>query len=960
MPFRAPPPSQHPSILAHGPTSPTSSSPSPSHQQQQRDSSTTPLRNVLARHATLRLPKPPPPPKPLYLTVRAGPAAGNKRGSDGVLDGERPRGSGGVRKRGGSPSWRGREGVAQGLNEGDGSESESEEEDDRQGVENEEEGGEEGEKAETGAASGGAEKSEDPAQASTSLPSTSDETFGSTPIDIVIATTARSRASYRDPSFTSTTTSSSGIFSTPVGTLRLERPVDVDGRRYSTIRFRDEAGQLNIFFDPRLHNPFSPPAAQEDELAEVAGPTEETASLSVAEEEEMDLTADAEPTDHSVVHEEIGAEETPEGIGGGSHPSSPIPIASLDTFDESTLLPLPAQAQPALALHAFSGLSEHGELSFKAGDELRIEIEDVGGGWSLGYLAQEGEAARGLIPRAWFAYVDVKTASPSREGSIRRSGRDGESAYATRSIGRHDVVSGTEFEPTWIESSPPIPVHETANSKRYDPSGLFSPDDRDATSTDSLSAPQRKATAAELGHYIPTLDWRSSVHFGATLLSAVGSTFSFTLPFSFGGLVVPGASILAATSAPTFNRDSIARPARLPRPEENPTAAKRQDSKALLLRWIEEGDECDQDLDEMMQTWDITDGPLWKVPATAAYEVSVHNPVVTDTEGGESQHVLYSVSTRFRPAADHGSDGSEDDTIEVARRFSDFAALDDLLRARFFHPLIPIADLPTRGELSFGSARFDPAYIDRRSRLLSEWLATIARHPVLGESEELKGFLTLESREELSRHLLRTAPRLLRQPQPLFPARVFHPEFNIDAQDANMLPAYFAHYCDQEATQRLVELQSAAQNAKVAMQKQRDALTHVASCALGCLPERHALDHSVRLTRFDTAPRFAGAFDDFAQLFSNATPQRTRNGQALLDMHRAVLARFQELSREAEHYASLLDRLNRCDTLLNITSAEINRTIREYEVEVAEAVRVWLSHMVAQQEEVGVRMLLLF
>ena len=68
MPFRAPPPAQHPSVLVR-PTSPTASSPA----LQQRSPTTPPPLSIGARHhATLRLPKPPPPPKPLYLTARLG------------------------------------------------------------------------------------------------------------------------------------------------------------------------------------------------------------------------------------------------------------------------------------------------------------------------------------------------------------------------------------------------------------------------------------------------------------------------------------------------------------------------------------------------------------------------------------------------------------------------------------------------------------------------------------------------------------------------------------------------------------------------------------------------------------------------------------------------------------------------------------------------------------------------
>lgn len=62
-----------------------------------------------------------------------------------------------------------------------------------------------------------------------------------------------------------------------------------------------------------------------------------------------------------------------------------------------------SQPQLALSLHAFVGESAFGELSFARGCDLCIEVEDLGGGWSLGYPAAEGEGGRGLIPRGFYA-----------------------------------------------------------------------------------------------------------------------------------------------------------------------------------------------------------------------------------------------------------------------------------------------------------------------------------------------------------------------------------------------------------------------------------------------------------------------------------------------------------------------------------------------------------------------------
>lgn len=338
------------------------------------------------------------------------------------------------------------------------------------------------------------------------------------------------------------------------------------------------------------------------------------------------------------------------------------------------------------------------------------------------------------------------------------------------------------------------------------------------------------------GSFLPSLGLPSSAQVGSALLSVVGSAFSFSLPFSFGGgIVVPGASTLAATSAPTFKRNEVARAPQLPRPECDWKAAKRQDSKSLLLAWIEEGDEFDNDLTDVTQTWDVADGPVWQRARGAVYRVSIHDPVVVNT-ASERLHVSYTLSTHFEVAVAESPE--EKDVYAVARRFSDFVALDDLLRMRFFHPLVIVTPLPTKSEISFPSTRTDPAFLARRARLLTDWLTDLCRHPVLGESEELKGFLVIEKREvspvaglsawcsysdemfrqNLARHLLRITPASTGPPQPLFPARVYHPAFNVDAQDATALGSNFEQDCIRDADKHLLQLDNAARNAAAATQ----------------------------------------------------------------------------------------------------------------------------------------------
>lgn len=73
-----------------------------------------------------------------------------------------------------------------------------------------------------------------------------------------------------------------------------------------------------------------------------------------------------------------------------------------------TLKARPAQksefSRSAVALYPFEGHAHDGELSFDRSTTLTIEKEGQADlmGWSIGYLSDQGEASRGLIPKGWY------------------------------------------------------------------------------------------------------------------------------------------------------------------------------------------------------------------------------------------------------------------------------------------------------------------------------------------------------------------------------------------------------------------------------------------------------------------------------------------------------------------------------------------------------------------------------
>ena len=70
----------------------------------------------------------------------------------------------------------------------------------------------------------------------------------------------------------------------------------------------------------------------------------------------------------------------------------------------------------------------------------------------------------------------------------------------------------------------------------------------------------------------------------------------------------------------------------------------------------------------------------------------------------------------------------------------------------------------------------------------------------------------------MARHLLRNMPASTGPPQPLFPARVYHPAFNLDTQDATVLASQFEQICIRAADKQLLELDNAARDAMAAVQ----------------------------------------------------------------------------------------------------------------------------------------------
>ncbi|GAA6027416.1 hypothetical protein JCM8097_007846 [Rhodosporidiobolus ruineniae] len=1113
MPFRMPPPAQHPSTL-------------------------TPSTSAPSLTGTLRLPAPPPPPKPLHLTMSVrGRAAAFERGTITPVEADEAMGavgSGESRRsgrRGALPRWSVAEGEC----------------DDGQHC-----GGEDDEQKEADEARRMVD--------SLLPPSSSAHT----------ARQAMTSPSRRDPSGdsnTTATTSSGGgsEFRTPVGTLRTPHSYAAgsSSRRASTYTVTGRDGRRSIYFDATRENPFVPPSPPAL-LAEGAG--------GEGEEAEEEKTTGSTFTLHG--------KTSSSSLLASDPPPPPTPTPG--PLNDPHFLALPLHASPAITLHAFEGEPQFGELSFGQGVWMRVEIEEMGEGWSLGYVDADGEEGRGLIPRGYYAYVDpppeeqqapasppplpspARSVSPStptlpslpHEGTpsstrtaqpvtppgaaavplppsapatpaaahpaappstppsrVRPSPlsvsttsatnlglgaipRD--SPYATRSIGRHVVVSGTEFEPipspvsggdsgrgttlsaeAELEAAGELSVEELLAQQEEDGQGarmarrasevsggeseaeLAAIEDevwrvheeemrakevyvvekeeeeeeeegdlpKSASAVDERLAPVEPSTplsAEPAPPFTPSRTTAPPALPSSTFLNLLGLSspssgggLTFRLPVPLPGRsTIPGASVLAATSAPA----SPAKKRRLPRLEDKATgggggAAAAYDGREVLMRWVREGDEADEavlrevEADGEVQVWDVETGPAWR-PLAEPFTVQLHSPVKHTPMAGAA-YTTYSLTSTFwsSPASDE-ADESTTSTI-VSRRYSHFVALHALLSARFLAPLVVVPALPSK---AFGAARFADGFVETRRRELERWVERVGRHPVLGGSEELRRFLEIEDEKELHRHLLLSHPSSLspasalsstsKAPDALFPARVFHPEFNLDQSEAEELVERFEAHC------RAVELGGGWRDVEREVGKGREgeragatdllALSHSLirlSAGLALPPtsydkpsevdERETeLERQQRRAREwglqdgrggmgwkeedDDALCLAKAIQGTAEALANVADVKDDAARTsllrvhevlhehaqpysqylpLIDLHRTLLSEYRRLSRLSSSSSAGQEALNRCETALNITCAEIERVRVETNEDLREAVEGWLDAMISVQEQ---------
>ncbi|KAI0035450.1 hypothetical protein K488DRAFT_43230 [Vararia minispora EC-137] len=364
-------------------------------------------------------------------------------------------------------------------------------------------------------------------------------------------------------------------------------------------------------------------------------------------------------------------------------------------------------------------------------------------------------------------------------------------------------------------------------------------------------------------------------------------------------------------------------------------------------------------------------GPSWraKVPP---FRVLVHSPAKRSSSLS-GPFTIYSVTSLFHlPSAgdeeqqDAGSDAHAK-RITVQRRFSHFVVLHTALTRR-----LPGIALPPLPEKQY-AGRFNDDFVEARRGDLERYLAKVVRHPVARYAEILTFFLGCESDLEWKRQL----PQHLSLPPagPSFYANVFHPEFNLDAEETGEIADRFQAHTKEvgKGTQVLRNVFGGARQARVEMSKADRMLSYsllslvtgklVASVhdeydedeeetedpaeaarrklkkGKGVLNEegawcwREGCKQCLRLTKAlvktgETLQSVADLYDDHArrtQLHTHDMLKVVAHPFSIyapvVDTHRNALTRYAEASQREQQAGE--DVAARCETVLNTTMAEM-------------------------------------
>ncbi|KAJ6495280.1 hypothetical protein C8R45DRAFT_866476 [Mycena sanguinolenta] len=353
----------------------------------------------------------------------------------------------------------------------------------------------------------------------------------------------------------------------------------------------------------------------------------------------------------------------------------------------------------------------------------------------------------------------------------------------------------------------------------------------------------------------------------------------------------------------------------------------------------------------------VDSGLAWKTKIPP-FRVLVHSPSKrTSTLSGA--FTIYAVTSLFHPPAPDGSGPPPSPTrITVHRRFSHFVILHTALTRR-----LPGIALPPLPEKQY-AGRFSEDFVEARRGDLERYITRIVRHPVARYAEVVTFFLGCESDTEWKR----LVPQHLAMPAagPSFYARVFHPDFNVDADDATESVDRFDTHTRAigKGVQGLRNMFGRVREARIEMSKAERLLSYsllslitskpLASAQVtgaseeeedynakgkGLLNEdgawcwREGCQDCLKLTKAmqktsEALQSVADLYDDHARRTQLATHEALKSVahpsslyQGVVTTHRSTLSRYSQATATDKQTDS--EMAARCETVLNTTMAEM-------------------------------------
>ncbi|PPQ86618.1 hypothetical protein CVT25_006802 [Psilocybe cyanescens] len=588
--------------------------------------------------------------------------------------------------------------------------------------------------------------------------------------------------------------------------------------------------------------------------------------------------------------------------------------------------------RPARALYAFEGKAEFRELHVEAGDELEVIREDVGDGWSL---VKDLTGEVGLLPQSYYTLTTELMPSPDLQ----------------------------------LDVTHPPNRRETSNSS-------ITPRGSPRSSEHQVSIPP--LFPQNTGEWLPNFpSFRQSLLGGKSLNR-------------FSSFVTSGAEsfLLNGSPTPVSSTDSKER--------SNPGHTKEETSASMFEASEEERTklnilglgEADKHLIAAGSA-----GPTWHAK-TPTFNVLVHSPSKRNS-GLTGAYTMYSITSIFSPvtfaaAADWvevpdpddvhppsptfatGPNGESSTRITVQRRFSHFVMLHTALSRR-----LPGVVLPPLPEKQY-AGRFSHDFVEARRGDLERYLTKIVRHPVVRYAEALTFFLGCDNDSEWSR----LWPQHLSAPAagPAFYARVYHPAFNVDLEDAEEAIKSFQNHARAvgKGVQGLRSVFGRIREARIEMSKAERLLSYsllslitskpmASSSAPGTTREeedasghstekngdkkkglvnsdgawcwREGCSECLKLTKAvqktsETLQTVANLYDGHARRTQLATHESLKLMahpsslyESVITTHKSTLSRYREAvgvsNKSALIYANE-DMAGRCETVLNTTMAEMD------------------------------------